>query len=208
MVARPISMKRPFIISADPPNEYTEPAWWFIFSRRKCSCLPGQEPAVPLIRDLTDLGFSSKGNVFWGPWREGPATPHPGRSPAAPGRTEFPGPVGSPWPAGPGSYPHRLPGPPSARLVAKNPVLQALRERNENQGRSADPGMSRLRLPELSPHLTGGDRPGGAGKPLSTGPLPPLQRRIFTASWPDLPNRGKPWKKRWPGRFGKRPASR
>jgi len=64
---RPINMKKQFNISADPPNEYTEPAWWFIFSRRKLLVSSeGLEPAVPLIRNLTDLGISSNGEIYLG----------------------------------------------------------------------------------------------------------------------------------------------
>ena len=67
MVARPINMKRQFIISADPPNEYTEPAWWFIFSKRKLLVsAEGLEPAVPLIQNLADLGIDSNEEIYLG----------------------------------------------------------------------------------------------------------------------------------------------
>jgi NAD+ diphosphatase len=60
-------MKKNFIISADPPNESTEPAWWFIFSKRKllvsAECL---EPTVPLIRNLADLGINPNGEIYLG----------------------------------------------------------------------------------------------------------------------------------------------
>jgi NAD+ diphosphatase len=60
-------MKRQFIISADPPNEYTESAWWFIFSKRKLLVsAEGLEPAVPLIRNLADLGINSPGEIYLG----------------------------------------------------------------------------------------------------------------------------------------------
>ena len=80
-------MKKPFIISADPPNEYTEPAWWFIFSKRKLLVsAEGLEPAVPLTRNLADLGFSANGKCFPGhpggqtllrrrPWSDPPPPP-------------------------------------------------------------------------------------------------------------------------------------
>jgi NAD+ diphosphatase len=67
MADRPINMKRQFIISADPPNENTEPAWWFIFSKRKLLVsFQDQEPAIPLIRNLTDLGINSIGEIYLG----------------------------------------------------------------------------------------------------------------------------------------------
>jgi NAD+ diphosphatase len=60
-------MKRNFIISADAPNEHTEPAWWFIFSKRKLLVSSeGLEPAVPLIRNLADLGINSDGAIYLG----------------------------------------------------------------------------------------------------------------------------------------------
>jgi NAD+ diphosphatase len=60
-------MKKQFIIAADPPNESTGPAWWFIFSKRKLLVSPeGSEPAVPLIRNLTDLGINSTGEIYLG----------------------------------------------------------------------------------------------------------------------------------------------
>jgi NAD+ diphosphatase len=60
-------MKKQFIISADPPNEYTEPAWWFIFSKRKLLVsAEGPEPAVLLIRNLADLGIHSNGEIHLG----------------------------------------------------------------------------------------------------------------------------------------------
>jgi NAD+ diphosphatase len=60
-------MKRLFDISAYSPNEKTEPAWWFVFSRRKLLVAPeGSGLTVPLARDLTDLGFSPNGGIFLG----------------------------------------------------------------------------------------------------------------------------------------------
>jgi NAD+ diphosphatase len=60
-------MKSPFNISADPPSERTEPAWWFIFSKRKLLVSSeGREPTVPLIRSLTDLGIHSNGEIYLG----------------------------------------------------------------------------------------------------------------------------------------------
>jgi NAD+ diphosphatase len=60
-------MTRLFNISSDPPNEKTEPAWWFVFSKHKMLVSSqGPEVTVPLARDLTELGFSANGNVFLG----------------------------------------------------------------------------------------------------------------------------------------------
>lgn len=60
-------MKRQFIISADPPNEPTEPAWWFIYSRRKLLVSSeSRESAIPLIRNMTDLGIHSNGEIYLG----------------------------------------------------------------------------------------------------------------------------------------------
>jgi NAD+ diphosphatase len=60
-------MKRPFNSSADPPNEKTEPAWWFVFSKRKLLVASeGSEVTVPLARDLPDLGFPANGNIYLG----------------------------------------------------------------------------------------------------------------------------------------------
>ena len=67
MVARPINLKKQFIISTDPPNEYTEPSCWFIFSKRKLLVSSeGLEPAVPLIRNLSDLGIHSNREIYLG----------------------------------------------------------------------------------------------------------------------------------------------
>ena len=60
-------MKNQFIISADPPNEYAQPAWWFIFSKRKLLVSSeGLEPTIPLIRNLADLGINSNGAIYLG----------------------------------------------------------------------------------------------------------------------------------------------
>jgi NAD+ diphosphatase len=60
-------MKRQFIISADSPNEPLKPAWWFIISKRKLLVSSGdQEPTIPLIANLTDLGLQSNGKIFLG----------------------------------------------------------------------------------------------------------------------------------------------
>ncbi len=62
-----VTMKKQFIISADPPDESTEPAWWFIFFKRKLLVsAEGLEPAVPLILNLTDLGIDSNGEIYLG----------------------------------------------------------------------------------------------------------------------------------------------
>ena len=59
-------MKRQFIISAVPPND-SEPAWWFIFSKRKLLVSAEDlQPAVPLMRNLTDLGINSNGEIYLG----------------------------------------------------------------------------------------------------------------------------------------------
>jgi len=64
---RPINMKKQFNISADPPNGSLESAWWFIFSKRRLLLsLTDQEPSIPLIRSLQDLGFQSTGEIFLG----------------------------------------------------------------------------------------------------------------------------------------------
>ena len=45
----------------------TEPAWWFIFFKRKLLVsAEGLEPAVPLIRNLTDLGIDPHGECYPG----------------------------------------------------------------------------------------------------------------------------------------------
>jgi NAD+ diphosphatase len=60
-------MKKQFIISADPPNEYAQLAWWFIFSKRKLLVSSeGLESAVPLTRNLADLGINSNGEIYLG----------------------------------------------------------------------------------------------------------------------------------------------
>jgi NAD+ diphosphatase len=60
-------MNRRFDISADPPDEQIEPAWWFIFSKRKLLVSSeGREPTVPLIRSLTDLGIPPHGEIYLG----------------------------------------------------------------------------------------------------------------------------------------------
>jgi NAD+ diphosphatase len=60
-------MNKDFNISADPPSELIEPAWWFVFSRRRLLVsFEGQEAAPPLIRDLTELGIQSNGQMYLG----------------------------------------------------------------------------------------------------------------------------------------------
>ena len=60
-------MKKQFIIAPGPPNESTELAWWFIFSKRKLLVsTEALEPAVPLIRNLADLGIKSNGEIYLG----------------------------------------------------------------------------------------------------------------------------------------------
>ena len=62
-----VTMKRQFTPSADPPNEPAGPAWWFIFSKRKLLLSSkDREPAIPLIRNLTDLGVQSNGEIYLG----------------------------------------------------------------------------------------------------------------------------------------------
>jgi len=60
-------MKKQFISSADRPDEQTEPAWWFIFSKRRLLVdSRSQEPTIPLLSRLDELGFQSIEDAYLG----------------------------------------------------------------------------------------------------------------------------------------------
>ncbi len=154
-------MKKQFIIAADPPNESTEPAWWFIFSKRKLLVsAEGSKPAVPLIRNLADLGIHSPGEIYLGTLEGKPCYGVVFSDPAAapPAGLAFQDLWGLHSRLDPVFIPIAFRALHLLDWSHKDPVLQTLREPNETQGRSSGPGMPPMWLPEFSSDLAGGDR--------------------------------------------------
>ncbi len=60
-------MTKRFIASTDRPNEQTESAWWFIFSKRRLLVTSdGQEAKIPLLSGPEALGFQPIEDTYLG----------------------------------------------------------------------------------------------------------------------------------------------
>ena len=69
-------MTKRFIASTDRPNEQTESAWWFIFSKRRLLVTSdGQEAKIPLLSGPEALGFQPIEDTYLGTLMENPVLP-------------------------------------------------------------------------------------------------------------------------------------